>query len=500
MATTDTLREVVRDLLPSGPFWISDAVTSFVNALAGAFVDLVDFSDGLPAAINPRTAAHDVVVDWWSYIRSSCSATPVDTEELRAQVLKALAAPPSYTFAGLQGVVSANVPGIVELREQPAISEVPFDVPGDVNEHARILEVWFTPFLTNEAQLRCVLGVFAQAADTIRLASPDTAYSAPGGLADEQAITWVHALLPMDLAVERLNGLTGATTNALYELATAPHSGDTLDNVLGVAAATSVQEDWFSWHLERDGVQWSPTRTSTDEFRDAFDALTGLSWGHVFFGHRTGVDGALLTLEGTATTADATGLTGVLGNRNRAYDFTATDTQACNAGSIGDISDTVSFAFLLLVKLRTQSATTTQVALGKQDSGGTFTGWNVFTRMIATAWRFRLDPVDPAALADVTLTATSNTLNEWRVFVGCVKRTGSGNMEFASDLEGGTPVAAPLACSIPGIPLRLGDSRPVGSGIPIDGQIAIAAFCEGTQVDGISPQTLAAVVRAALVA
>jgi hypothetical protein len=488
MATKDTLREVIRDLLPSGPFWISDAVSSYVAALAEAFTAIVDFIDGLPAAINPRTAAYAVLVDWWDYIRSDCSATPSDTEELRAQVLEALAAPPSYTFAGLQGVVSANVPGIVELRELPAVSAVPFDVPCEINEHGRILDVWFSELITNEAQLRCVLGVFAQAADTLRLLSPDATLNVVDTEADEQALHWVHAWDPCDLALERVSGVDGSTSSETYTL-TEESSAATLADILGVAGSTELAEDWFSWHVERDGTQLSETRTNRDAVIAVFaaiPALSGLEVEQIFFGRRTSAHGEFLSAEGSAATAAASGLVDPF---DRVYDFTNVNNEAfaCQDLDLGEITSP-----LMVVALVDIDATTGGCVLGKMD-GTLGPGWqivlssNVFSFFVSHS---------PGDVELGPLTATSSTVGTKRVLVLIIDPT--AKIRFGSDLESATSTPMPTgAVAAPTIPFRLGDASTFASSF--NGRLGPVALFRG-DMTGRVPQTVAAAVRAALIA
>jgi hypothetical protein len=499
MATIDTLREVVRDLLPSGPFWLSDAVASYVEALAGAFVELVDFIESLPATLSPLTAARAVLVDWWEYMRSECSATPTDTEELRAKVLEALAAPPSYTFAGLQGVVSANVQGIVELRELPAVSDIPSDVPFDVNPHARILEAWYSSFLTSEAQLRCVLGVFAQAADTIRLVSPDTELRIHGGnLADERAMAWEHVILPMDLAIDRVSGATGVASGALYSLADEPHGVDTLDNVLTVASATDLQEDWFSWHLERDADQISPTRTSADDVLDGLETITGLTFDEVFFGRRTGARGEWLDVDGAPTVGASTGLVGLLGDR--AYKFTAVDDISFKADdqTIGEISDTESWLCVVVIK-PTATVSTDVPACGKQDLFQVIptprNGWQVWLR---NSGNVLLDLSDTAGGTALSSVARTYTTNQWLTIVARINRT-TQLAQVAHDAGAGAEASvAGMSYLCPAMPLRIGDSRVNRTQTAPPADVHLVAFAHGAQVEAVSLQTLAAAITAAL--
>lgn len=501
MATIDTLREVVRDLLPSGPFWLSDAVASFVEALASAFVELVDFIESLPDTINPLTAGRDVLVDWWEYMRSECSATPTDTEELREKVLEALAAPPSYTFAGLQGVVSANVQGIVELRELPAVSDVPSDVPFDVNPHARILEAWYSPFLTSEAQLRCVLGVFAQAADTLRLLVPDTELRIHGGaLADERAMAWRDVILPMDLAIDRVSGATGATSSALYALADEPHGIDTLDNVLSVAAGTDLQEDFLSWHLERDGAQLGRTRTSADAVLETLEEITGISFDEVFFGRRTGARGEWLDVDGSPNVGDTTGLVGLLGTR--AYQFTETNDMAYKASDhdIGEIPDDESWLVVVVVKPTDTLAADIPVC-GKQDLFQVIptprNGWQMWLR---SAGDMSLDLADTVGGTAASSVARTYTTNLWLTMAARVNRT-TELAQIGHDAGVGSEVSVDgLSYLCPAMPLRIGDSRVNRSQTAPPAHVHLVAIARGAKAEAGGLQTICAAVTAALVA
>lgn len=489
MATLDTLREVVRDLLPSGHFWLSEAVSSYVEAMAASFVEIVDFIEALPDTINPLTAARAVLVDWWEYVRSTCSATPTDTEELRDRVLAALAAPLSYTFQGLQAVVSANVPGTVVLRELPSLSEVPFDVPSDVNEHARILEVWFSPLLTNEAQLRCVLGDFAQAADALRLVSPDTTLHALGTLASQAAFRWVHAFAPADIAVDRVNGATGASSSILYSL-DQEDSAETLATVLSIAGGTDLAEDWLSWSMERDAVQVSATRTNRDAYVAAVEAALGRDVEHLFFGRLTGASGEVLTLESTATQSPAVGLEAPF---DRVFEFSNLQDQAFRApnNTIGNV--TSSLAGVLLVKL---DATSTGAVIGKMN--GLAEGWVILIGPVPGAWSLLV--VNTAlATGQVDLTATSSTLGVWRALAWIIDLPNL-QVRFGSDLETGTTASLPAGTiEASATPMRIGDARiPASTVRAIDGQVGPCMLLRG-DFTGVSAQALAQAVRAALV-
>jgi hypothetical protein len=487
MATFDTLREVVRDLLPSGPFWLSEAVASYVEALASAFVEIVDFIESLPDTINPLTAARAVLVDWWEYIRSTCSATPTDTEDLRERVLAALAAPLSYTFQGLQAVVSANVPGTVVLRELPALSEVPFDVPADVNEHARILEVWFSPLLTSEAQLRCVLGAFAQAADALRLVSPDATLHVVDTQADEQAFRWVHAYAPADLAIERVRGDTGAVSNTLYEL-DEENAAATLATILAVVGSTYLSGDALSWHVERDGTQVSATRrNAVAEFRDAVGVMPSL----LCLGQgRELINDAAMTASGTATQSTLSGVSEVFGTSAYNFDGSGGAVWTCADGSLGGVPTAESRAFFLIYRPRTIPVN--GALAGKQN--GTSEGWNLLQNSLVPQLTVRDSTLPPATT--VELTAASAVEDAWRCLCVIFDRT-NAQLRFASDLEAASNVALPAQrYDPPADPLRIGDSRTPPSTVnSTDCEIGLFAEVQAN-VPSLVAQTAAAALLA----
>jgi hypothetical protein len=487
------LVEFLRALLPDGVFWRMTATERYLQALAAAVEPLAQSVQDLAREIVPSTAGRDVLLQWWESVRSQCVGTPIDTEELREKVIAALGASPGHTPAGLQSLLDAALTS-VEMSESLPVSNVPGDVPMDVEPTGRIIELWHMPLIDHAETVRCVARGYAPAGDELRIVAPDATFQTVGELANQQALAWKFARDPMDLVIRRVAGSDGAQTDTTVELQDET-SLATIASLLSLAGSTNLAEDWLAWHFERDGVDATRQRHSREAEVAAFKAATGWTPSYMFFGRRTGMGGEHLGLEGAASTVAATGLVGLLGTR--AYNFTGADGAAFAGGNVGDISDDTSIAIVVLVRVRTFPSVTS-VAVGKQDSASTFTGWNLFLRPDASnqVWSFRLDP-NPGSFVHVPLTATSNNLNEWRALVAIVDRK-NGDVRFASDLESGTTIPAVTGLSIPSIPLRIGDSRPVALGTPIDGEVHLVAICEGAQVENSNPQSKALALRSAL--
>ena len=178
------------DLLPAGDFWTTEAVQTFVRALARGFEPAAQVVEGLRDAIFPGTAEREVLLQWWEYIRSRCTITPADTEDLRTAVLSAISSPPGHTFAGLQDLIRGQGLGFVILRHKLPIANIPAPVPFPVNPHARILEVWNPPLIHSPERVRCIVRDFSQAADFIRYLEPEGAWRAIGPTANDAAFIW----------------------------------------------------------------------------------------------------------------------------------------------------------------------------------------------------------------------------------------------------------------------------------------------------------------------
>lgn len=246
MALIDRVRAYITDLLPSGDFWRSAAAQRFVNGLSGAVLPLAAFADSLRDEIFPGTAGRPVLLQWWEFIRITCAATPADTEDLREAVVSAISSPPGHTIAGLRQLVAGQGLRFVELDHLLPISNVPFLVPSPIDPHARILEVWNSPLLHNVELVRCIVREFAQAADLLRIISPESYWVEVG------AFFWANC--PGSIANferrEDLNDVVVETASVV------------LDDETGAIEAVP---DIFAAYNTTDAVSWEITRVLDGE-------------------------------------------------------------------------------------------------------------------------------------------------------------------------------------------------------------------------------------------
>ena len=227
------LRAFIRDVLPRGPIWSSAKSLAVLDSLADAFQTEVDFLQGLPEAIDPRTCSFAILQQWAEFYKvpPRCFPPITDEAELRIKVLDRIRGPYIGTPDGLQSAINSWF-DLVEIRDQlrrPLL--VPISFPGfsliyavnleqqnffvpmvpsfkvvGTNEVA-VLEVWYSPLLDNGELIRCFLQEFDQARHRRRLITPVVRTRASlVALDDTASIIWDGCFL-----VCRMNLIQGVT-------------------------------------------------------------------------------------------------------------------------------------------------------------------------------------------------------------------------------------------------------------------------------------------------
>ncbi len=427
------------DLLPAGDFWTTAAVQTFIRAMARAFEPAAQVVEGLRDAIFPGSAEREILLQWWEYIRSRCTITPADTEDLRTAVLSAISSPPGHTFAGLQELVRGQGLGFVQLRHKLPIANIPTPVPFAVNPHARILEAWNPPLIHSPERVRCIVRDFSQSADFIRYLEPEGAWRAIGPTAHDTAFIWrnvpngrvrARRVFVADDPRQELEFIIGAPVTRLW-----------LGNgqVLGAEAG--------------------------ETFITEGDAAFGVTGPELGSGSFLGTDTMHLP--------------------------SSTDALVHTPTTVGDMPADESVTFICVVHAPS-TIPSDEGILSKSDLSVAPRGWLLkFTASGAVFFR-----LDPAGGANTNLATVDPVSPGWRVLVAQSDRT-ANIARLATDTEATVEAPAPdpaLRTDTPEVPLRVGDSS---NGAGYTGHIYFIAELRGDAAE-LEPHLAARAIASAL--
>ncbi len=427
------------DLLPAGEFWTTEAVQTFVRALARAFEPAAQVVEGLRDAIFPGTAEREVLLQWWEYIRNRCTITPSNTEDLRAAVLSAISSPPGHTFAGLQDLIRGQGLGFVQLRHKLPISNIPAPVPFPVNPHARILEVWNPPLIHSPERVRCIVRDFSQSADFIRYLEPEGAWRAIGPTAYETAFIWRN--VP--------NGRVRAR-----RVFVADDPRQELEAIIGAP----ITRLWLG-NGQVPGAEAGETVTAES------GAAFGVAGPDLGSGSVLGTDTMRLP--------------------------SATDAFIHAPTTVGDMPADESVTFVCVVHVPS-TLPSDEGILSKSDLSVAPRGWLLkFTASGSVFFR-----LDPAGGPNTNLSTLSPVSPGWRVLVAQSDRT-TNIARLATDTEAAVEAPAPdpvLRTDTPAVPLRVGNSS---NGAGYAGHIYFIAELRGDAAE-LDPHSAARAIASAL--
>lgn len=272
----EIVREFVRGMLPSGPFWSQpgeqeDAAERFVRSVSAAFIGtgsvldtpaqpgVVDFVCTLDAIIDPaRTPYRSVLLQYYEYLQiPECTPIPADLEELRAIVVQANSARPVYTPSGLKSWIESQLP-LVEVNESLPLAVLPFEVPKVDDGWWAVVEIWYTPFLNSAENILCVARPVVQGSNDIRLVQPQAFWSlgvpqGPSIVASEVALLWDEQRPTSTFIMERFDaGMLLLEIAILSPVLTKDvMTGDQIFPLLGPSTVVST-EIWRVRNVGRD--------------------------------------------------------------------------------------------------------------------------------------------------------------------------------------------------------------------------------------------------------
>lgn len=198
-----------------------------------------------------------------------------------------------------------------------------------------------------------------------------------------------------------------------------------------------------------------------------------------------------MTVEGTATSAIITDVSGAFGTTAYSFDGTNGASFTSDDDTLGGIPAAESRAYFVI--FRPDSFNSAYAIAGKQN--GPDEGYSFIYELGLDAYRIRFE-TELATSISLDLTPTSSVVGEWRCLCAVFDRV-NAEIRFASDLEAAATVALPAErIDPPGFPLRIGDSRVPPSAVEsCEGDVALFAEVQDGVPD-IDPQTAAAALLA----